>query len=1464
MLILVRKMKGGPFSKKLKRKGRMLLPKMGKRIFTALVIVLLFFSTITPFNNPVSSAQGHEAIKRQAVVQGEFNKINKTLLAEFKEKEQVTFLVKFKEKADVKQVAQNAEKKAVARKVTPYQKELMVRSTVISELKATAAKSQEHVLEFLDKMVQEGKAKDIKSFFIVNAVAVTATKDVMEKLATFPEVEKILPNEERHLLPSSPERLGGALHNEIANTAWGIERIGAPEVWQMGINGSGIVVAAIDTGVEWDHPALKEKYRGYNPETGEVDHEFAWYDTAYDMDEPYDDEGHGTHVTGTMVGGDPDGTNVIGVAPGAKFMMVKAFQGRSATDIDLLEAGEIILAPLDRNGNPRPDMAPDVVNNSWSGGSGMDEWYRDVVQAWRAAGIVPIFAAGNADLFNPQVPGSIANPANYPDSIAVGATDSADNLASFSLLGPSPYGELKPELTAPGVGVRSSVPGGGYASYNGTSMAAPHVAGTAALLLQANSSLTVDQIEQILTETATPTTNDAYPESPNNAFGHGIVNAYEAVASVVSGLGTVKGQVMKEGVDLEPPVIEHEAPGSTFEGMPVTLEVHVSDNISIIQVQVEYDRQDGSKRIVEAHKVSGDHKNATYQATIPGEDVLTGDFVYRIKAVDFGGNETVTEDFVIPVNATPTVGYFQDFEDNIAGWTTYGINNSWEWGVPTSGPGSAYSGEKLMATDLDGTYPNDSYSALEAPPIKVPEDGQAYLQFVHWYNIETNWDYGYVWISDDDGASWYLMDYYTGTSGGWVHEEIDLNQFAGKTIRISFDLETDFSVVRDGWYLDDVRISDTSLTSIGKGNPEKGKTKLIKNTPDKTGKKGKREVRKVRPNLEKQVNVANEAKTADRVISHLPLEAKVTVLESGRSVATNPADGSYSLLHAAGDYTLLAESYGFRSSEQAVTIVTNEEVTANFVLHELPKGTISGQVTNAQTGEPIENARIFLVEDANVEPVVTDANGQYTLTAYEGTYTLKVVAPLYLDQEVEVNLEGGAQLVQNFALEPFIGYPGEIAYDDGTAENARAFYDAGNGWAVRMSLEDGAEKALVTGGLFFIDEDWPQPGGTEFQVAVYDATGPDGAPGKQIAGPVTATALRNGQWTYVDLSDLGIIVNGDFYVAFIQTDPYPNTPGLAMDENGPYAARSWKLVGGEWSQAPASEGNYMIRATVEYEINAPVLTSPIEDGFTNQQEITVEGTTVPGADVAIFNNGEEVAVVQADTTGKFTANISLDFGENTLLARVKTERGYSVPSAEVVMIYDGTSPELTIKSPKSGKKFNKEVITVTGKVVDDYLDSVTVNGTKASVQGNEYSARILLDEGENVITVVARDRAGNETVQEIKVYADFTAPVIETVKPEEDQYVRTGEWVKIEFTSESGLRATFSIYLPLFGVNKAQTTSVNELPMMEVEPGRYVGYYTATDNVKVSGAIVEVKAIDSFGNETRKQATGKLFINVDE
>ncbi len=104
------------------------------------------------------------------------------------------------------------------------------------------------------------------------------------------------------------------------------------------------------------------------------------------------------------------------------------------------------------------------------------------------------------------------------------------NLGSFSLLGPSPYDEIKPDIAAPGVNIRSSVPGGTYeGGWNGTSMAGPHVSAVVALLKQVNANLTVDQIEEILNTTAVPLTNGTYPDVPNNGFGNGLVNAFDAV-----------------------------------------------------------------------------------------------------------------------------------------------------------------------------------------------------------------------------------------------------------------------------------------------------------------------------------------------------------------------------------------------------------------------------------------------------------------------------------------------------------------------------------------------------------------------------------------------------------------------------------------------------------------------------------------------------------------------------------------------------------------------------------------------------------------------------------------------------------------------------------------------------------------------------------------------------------------------
>src|SRR5699024_10152460 len=196
-----------------------------------------------------------------------------------------------------------------------------------------------------------------------------------------------------------------------------------------------------------------------------------------------------------MVGSEPDGSNQVGVAPGAQWIAVKVFNESGSTTDDVLLAGaEWNLAP-----GGRVDRAPDVVHNSWGGGPGLGGWYRDAVGPWRDAGIYPGFWEGNPALFKPGGPGSVAVPANYHESFATGATDIDDMIAEFSLRGPSPYDEIKPDISAPGVNIRSTVPGSGYeGGWNGTSMSGPAVSGVAALLRQVNADMTVDEMEEVL------------------------------------------------------------------------------------------------------------------------------------------------------------------------------------------------------------------------------------------------------------------------------------------------------------------------------------------------------------------------------------------------------------------------------------------------------------------------------------------------------------------------------------------------------------------------------------------------------------------------------------------------------------------------------------------------------------------------------------------------------------------------------------------------------------------------------------------------------------------------------------------------------------------------------------------------------------------------------------------------------
>lgn len=1450
-----------------------------KRSTKALSITASLIMTVSLIAPNVVSAESvsklHESLRQSSVTAGNGlakEKISDRLLTDFKEADKVTFLVKFREKADAQQVAEQARKTAEAKNLSAQNTKLVQRSAVVSELKATSIDSQASVIKFLEQEQKNGNVEEFDSYYVVNGMAVTATKEIAEKIALFSEVEKILPNETRQMVTSVTED-AKAPASEIANIEWNVSRVKAPEAWEMGVDGAGTVVAVIDTGVDWDHPALKEKYRGYNDATGEVDHNFNWFDATAGRAEPYDDDGHGTHVTGTIVGSEPDGSNQVGVAPGAEYISVKAFTPAGGTDADLLEAAEWILAPTDSEGNIRVDLAPDVVNNSWGGGPGLDEWYRDVVISWRAAEIFPEFSAGNTTLTNPGGPGSVAAPANYPESFATGAIDINNKVAGFSLRGPSPYDEIKPDISAPGVNIRSSVPGGGYeGGWNGTSMAGPAVAGVAALLRQVDSNLTVDEMEEILLNTATPLTDGVYTTSPNQGYGYGLVDAYAAVSSIASGLGTIEGQVTKQGEDTVAPTFEHKAPAETYAGMDLTLSITISDNISVSSVSLNYENDNGEIKTIEAGRTSGDYQSGEFTVEVPGSLITGSKFTYFWTINDFGNNEVTSDEYTVQVKPGITTGYVEDFEGQPIGWSSFGDANSWEWGVPTSGPGNAASGEKVYATNLDGTYDSDMNATLIMPPVNLPE-ASSYLQFKHWHNFEKSssgraWDYGHVVISTDL-ENWTQLLQVSGVSSGWLNTEIDLSEYAGQRVYIGFNAFSDGSVTRDGWYIDDVALSDTTLTKNQLGVIKKDKAqypaKLSKD--DKTAEREKEKTQtpidptKIKPVLPKEEATVIEKGAAINP-TLLPLGAQVSVLESGRSVYTNPADGSYTLKHNAGTYTVKAGAYGFESAEQTISLEADQAVRADFTLEELPQNTVSGLIVDVQSGEPIEGATLLLVEDANVAPVTTDAGGNYALTAYEGDYTLKVMANGYHSQEVSISIDGDG-VVQNLSLEPFYTYPGgEIGYDDNTAENARVYYDAGNGWGVKMSLPEGKESGIVTDGVFrFWDTSWPSPGGTDFKIEVWDATGVDGTPGKKIAGPIDATAQRNGEWTIVDLREHNIAVNGDFYMVYIQANANPNAPGLGTDEDGANAGRSYQFVSGAWTPAPADEGNYMIRARVSFEVNAPIITAPAESSITNKAELTVTGNASPTTTIELLQNGEAAGSVEVNESGHFAIPVTLVEGNNELKVASKLDGRTTGVSAPVSVVLDTASPNITISAPTDGEKITRESVTVSGTVEDANLDFVHVNGQAASVADGQFSKRILLDNGTNNIEVVAQDLAGNSKTERLTVSADFDGAVIENVKPEADLNIVTGKSVKIEFDSEPNLRATFMIHMPLTNLG-GQLQNATELPMMEVGSGHYVGYYTVPYGTVADGAQIEVKAVDSFGNETRELAAGKLYINV--
>ena len=396
------------------------------------------------------------------------------------------------------------------------------RFQIIRALKNRAYQTQLPIRAFLESR----KAKKIRPLWITNALAVTVSPQVIHELVHFPGVDIIDLDYVIHAPPItvSPQAI----------PQWNLSRIKAPELWSLGFDGTGIVVANMDTGVDYLHPDLTSRWRGgsnswFNPYANPANSLMCSSPdqcTTCELSSaaPCDVDGHGTATMGIMVGGTASGTN-IGVAPGARWIAAKIFNDAGDAYVSVIHSGFQWL--LDPDGNPSTDDAPDIVNNSWGipvPNLCYQEFYHDI-QTLRAAGIAVVFSAGND---GPNASSSVS-PANNLGSFSAGATDSLDNMASFSSRGPSACdGSIFPEIVAPGVDVVTSYLSFGgdpyYAYVSGTSFAAPHVAGAMALLLDAFPTFTVSDVESVLTLSAL----DLGATGPDINFGYGLLDVKKA------------------------------------------------------------------------------------------------------------------------------------------------------------------------------------------------------------------------------------------------------------------------------------------------------------------------------------------------------------------------------------------------------------------------------------------------------------------------------------------------------------------------------------------------------------------------------------------------------------------------------------------------------------------------------------------------------------------------------------------------------------------------------------------------------------------------------------------------------------------------------------------------------------------------------------------------------------------------
>ena len=699
---------------------------------------------------------------------------------------------------------------------------------VIDALKYNAEMTQPQFRAELDEAVSQKVVTGYAAYWIENLFVIQATKNFVDGLRSRGDIDFVTENFQPELITPADNEGQGWNRNPLDQLTVppGIRAVGAYQVnTELGITGNGVLVANCDTGVDGNHPALAARWRGLTEPWQECWRDDLGTNTQF----PNDGYGHGTHVMGTMTGRGIVGadTQWVGCAPDARWIATNAInQGvGGGFDNDIIADYQWFADP---DGDPETmDDVPDVIQNSWGVNTGLGyaqcfNLWNTVILNCEAAGPVVTWSAGNEGTSGLRSPAIYS--INATQIFSVGAVDASAYpndpypIAGFSSRGPTPCtpaipNNIKPEISAPGVNVYSSVPGGTYeGNWSGTSMAGPHVAGIVALMREACPDCDPTTIKTVIMETAI----DYGAAGDDNTYGAGFIDGYNAVLAVMGNRGRVMG-IVRDAETLNP-----------------------------LQSLVEV--VGGTQQMTAS--ASGE-----YSFMLPADSTYTLRFsLYGYTTQDIPVTIIDGDTVFLDVNLAPRpiiTLLDEDFETGAPDWTHNGPGGQWvdQWHLSTERANSGTTSYKCGDIST-GTYANLNDARLISPVISnLPTESR--LQFYMQIESEISgafpdsaYDGGILEISADGGAFVRVTPVgnypktfryqsgggnpatgpmlgqpcWAGTITPWVLREVDLTSYAGQDIQLRYRFGSDQSAGNEGWYVDDVLI--TSLGTITLEQPQ--------------------------------------------------------------------------------------------------------------------------------------------------------------------------------------------------------------------------------------------------------------------------------------------------------------------------------------------------------------------------------------------------------------------------------------------------------------------------------------------------------------------------------------------------------------------------------------------------------------------------------------------------------------------